>query len=249
MSAAAAFASLVAAFVHTPDVRFTQSPCATVGGRRPNAQCLINDDGINFSALRAELAKRSNEDGAAKLEFAPGLGRFEAMQEIGPHHTTTPREVVEYVVTKLREGDMDEAFTFTCIPNAKRGCHKSSTDWRRRMAWDRARVIGDAPSGTAHEHDAFAEMVRTTYAPLLKTEGYRFIGDDSAWQQKGGLESATAVKEYVVELKTIGGDHMLIKFELVYDWLLHCHLIATVGILSAMSTKSFPGSEDINLDI
>lgn len=171
------------------------------------------------------------------------------MQANGPHHTTTPREVVEYVVTKLRQGEIDEAFAFTCIPMAKRGCHKSSTDWTRRMAWERARVIGGAPSGTAYERDPFAQMVRKTYAPLLQTDGYRFIGDASSWQQKNGLEKATAVKEYVVELKTTKNEHMLVKFKLVYDWLLYCHLIATVDILSAMSSKAFPGSEDINLDI
>ena len=183
------------------------------------------------------------------MEFAPGLGRFDAMQQHGPHHTTTPREVVEYVITKLQEGAIDEAFAFTCIPMAKRGCHKSSTDWTRRMAWDNARVIGGDPSGKAYERDEFAQMVRTAYAPLLQTEGYRFIGDDSAWQQKNGHESATAVKEYVVELKTSAGAHMLVKVKLVYDWLLYCHLIATVGLLSAMSSKAFPGTEEIDLDI
>ena len=42
---------------------------------------------------------------------------------------------------------------------------------------------------------------------------------------------------------------MLVSFKLVYDWLLYCHLIATVRILSAMSSKAFPGTEEIDLDI
>ena len=117
------------------------------------------------------------------------------------------------------------------------------------MAWEKARVIGGAPSGKALPADEFAQMLRTTYAPLFQTVSYRFVGDASSWQQKDGLEKPTSVKEYVVELKTSAGDHMLVKFKLVYDWLLHCHLIATVGILSAMSSKAFPGSEDIDLDI
>ena len=39
------------------------------------------------------------------------------------------------------------------------------------------------------------------YAALLQTKAYRFVGDDSAWQQKGGLEQMTAPKEYVVEVQ------------------------------------------------
>lgn len=202
-----------------------------------------------MAALQEELERRRSEQSCASMAFAPGLGRFEKMQELGPHHTTTPKEVVEYVITKLRQGDVAEAFTFTCIPTAKRGCHKSSTDWSRRMAWDKAREIGGAPSGKAHEAAEFGEMVRAAYAPLLKTEGYRFIGDASNWQLKNGLEKATAVKEYVVEVKTTGGEHLLVRFRLIYDWLLYCHLVATVGVLTATSGKAFPGSEDINLDI
>ena len=79
------------------------------------------------------------------------LGRRDALRELGPHHTTTPKEVVEFVITQLRQGDVDEAFSFTCIPVAKRGCHKSSTDWSRRMAWEKASVIAGAPSGKAYE--------------------------------------------------------------------------------------------------
>ena len=42
---------------------------------------------------------------------------------------------------------------------------------------------------------------RHRYAALLQTKAYRFVGDDSAWQQKGGLEQMTAPKEYVVEVQ------------------------------------------------
>ena len=170
------------------------------------------------------------------------------MQQDGPHHTVTPKEVVEYVVTKLRQGEVKQAFEFTCIPTSKRGCHKSSTVWTRRMAWDKAREIGGDPSGLALEHDDWEKMVRSTYAPLLQTEGYRFIGDSTPWQQKNGRQSATGVKDYMVEVKTTGGDHLLVKFRLIYDWLLHCHLIVNVG-LASLSSNAFPGTEDIDLDI
>lgn len=38
----------------------------------------------------------------------------------------------------------------------------------------------------------------------------------------------TAVKEYMVEVKSCKGEHLLYKFKLVYDWLLFCHLVASV---------------------
>jgi hypothetical protein len=109
-------------------------------------------------------------------------------------------------------------------------------------------VIGGAPSGKALESEDFEAMVRSTYSSMLDTKEYRFIGDSSAWQQKRGHEKMTAVKEYVVETKTAKGDHHLLKFKLVYDWLLYCHLIATVQLF-VLSSNAFPGAEDVNLDI
>ena len=55
-------------------------------------------------------------------------------------------------------------------------------------------------------------------------------------------------QDYMVELKTTRGDHKLIKFKLVYDWLLYCHLIASVQVF-AMTSTAFPGTEEIDLDI
>ena len=127
---------------------------------RAGSSAMALDDGeLSMSALNKELTRRS-EDGSSVLEFAPGLGRFADMQRLGPHHTTTPKEVVEYVVQKLREGNMDEAFTFTCIPVTKRGCHKSSTDWTRRMAWENSRVIGGAPRCAVFAAYLFSRSLR-----------------------------------------------------------------------------------------
>ena len=231
-----------AALFRSPALHAQRSFCRP----RAAARLLLDDSEFSMSSLQKELAKRS-EEGGTKLEFAPGLGRFEKMRRDGPHHTTTPKEVVEYVVTKLQEGDIDAAFEFTCIPVSKRGCHKSSTVWTRRMAWDKARVIGGAPSGKAHERAEFDAMLRGEYVPLLQTSGYRFLGDASAWQRSNGM-SETAVKEYVVEVKTTSGEHRLARFKLVYDWLLYCHLIATVQMFS-LSSNAFPGAEDVDLDI
>ena len=184
--------------------------------RVPAAPRCALEEGDLTAKLQQELARRS--EGGVQLEFAPGMGRMAALQQQGPHHTTTPKEVVEYVIMSLRQKNVTEAFKFTCIPSHKRGCHKSSTDWTRRMAWEKARVIGGAPSGKALESDDFEAMVRSTYGCMLETKEYRFIGDSSAWQQKRGHEKMTAVKEYVVETKTAKGDHLLLKFKLVYDW-------------------------------
>ena len=54
----------------------------------------------------------------------------------------------------------------------------------------------------------------------------------------------TAVKEFVVEMKTSNNEHHLVKFKLVYDWLLYCHLVCSCTLVSASTNKHFPGAED-----
>jgi len=217
--------------------------------RCPHPRCLLNDDADApddkgdslFAELRAEVGRRSRE-GAS-------LGKFAAMQSYGPHHTTTPREVVEFVITELQRGNISQAFAFSAIPVTKRGTHKSSTDWSRRMAWEKAQIIGGAPSGQHHDSEGFEAMVRDKYGALLNTDVFRFLGDATPWQQKNGMEKMTAEKEYLVEVKTKKDDHLLFKFRLVYDWLLYCHLVTSVSMLSASTSKHFPGAEDVSIDI
>ena len=55
-------------------------------------------------------------------------------------------------------------------------------------------------------------------APLLDLDVFRFVGDDTPWQDKGGLEKMTDPKDYVVEVKTRSGEHLILTFKLVYDW-------------------------------
>ena len=114
------------------------------------------------------------------------------------------------------------------------------------MAWDKATVIEGTPSGRTVDKQAFIRMVRSRYAALLDTQQYRFVGDSSAWQNKHG-EKMTAEKEYVVELQTRDGDHQIVSFRLVYDWLVHCHLVAKVHVVSASIGKHFPGADDSSL--
>jgi len=212
-----------------------------VANRRCTACKLLSDDELSFSALLAEAQKRET--------FGLDLGRSHALASRGPHHTTTPKEVVEHVLTMLRTGNVGQAFNFTCIPVTKRGTHKSSTDWTHRMAWEKCQVINDQPSGGYLNERDFRQMVQTRYPSLLETDAFRFVGDDSAWQQKKGKEKMTAVKEFIVEVKTLKEEHLLFKFKLVYDWLVQCHLVASVSALSASTSKHFPGSDDIALDI
>jgi len=195
---------------------------------------------ISFSALRNEMERRGPAD----------LGKFAAMHQLGPHHTTTPKQVVEHVITELREGNISQAFQFSCVPVTKRGTHKTSTDWSQRMAWEKCNVINGAPSGRFVDLTDFEAMVKSRYAALLDTEQFRFVGDASPWQQKQGHEKMTAVKDYVVEVKTRSKEHLLLKFKLVYDWLLFCHLVASVDVMSVDRLgKHFPGSEDLDLSI
>jgi len=110
--------------------------------------------------------------------------------------------------------------------------------------------MGAAPPSS---HDAWAPFVEGLESDVRvrvsRVQGYRFIGDRTSWQQKNGQQKMTAVKEYVVELKTAREEHFLVKMRLVYDWLLYCHLVATVELFAMSSQSAFPGAEDIALDI
>ena len=189
----------VSSVLSVPSIRTSRVQCA---------RCLLDDNTgheISFSALRAEAERRNGAD----------LGKSLALQKLGPHHTTTPKQVVEHVITQLRAGNVSQAFSFTCVPVTKRGTHKSSTDWSQRMAWEKCTVINGAPSGGFVDLPAFETMVKSRYSALLETNMFRFVGDDSPWQQKHGREPMTAVKEYVVEVMTCREEHLLLKFKLV----------------------------------
>lgn len=70
-------------------------------------------DEFSFSALRREAEKRRAQE---------GLGKFDLMRKIGPHHTTSPKEVVEHVVMELRAGELSQAFAFTSMPPWRQVC-------------------------------------------------------------------------------------------------------------------------------
>ena len=94
-----------------------------------------------MSSLRREAETRD-------LVFIEDLGKLDKMRKLGPHHTTAPKQVVEHIVTELRQGNISQAFRFTCNPPWRQGTHASTTDWSVRMAWDKATVIEGTPSGT-----------------------------------------------------------------------------------------------------
>jgi len=190
--------------------------------------------------LRAEASRRGT---------GADLGKRDMLTKIGPHSTTSPKQVVEHIVVELTSGNISQAFRFTAMPPWKQGTHRSTTDWSMRMDWERCKVIHGACSGGVVDMDRFEGLLRSKYAALLETESYRFVGDDSAWQQKNGAEKMTAPKEYTVEVETKKGEHMLLKFKLVYDWLVYCHLVAGVSVFSWDNDRFFPGSLDLECDI
>jgi len=193
---------------------------------------------FSFSALRREAARRGS---------GANLGKFDMLRKIGPHDQTSPRQVIEHVIVELQAGNLSQAFTFTSMPPWRQGVHKSTTDWTQRMAWDKSTIIEGTPSGRTVTLSDFEEMVRTRYGSLLQTEQYRFIGDSSPWQMKDGRAKPTAEKEYMVELRMRNGEHQIVRFKLVYDWLLYCHLVATCTLQSVTISKHFPGAEDTSL--
>ena len=214
--------------------------------RASNLQCSANaGDAFSFAALQKEVSRRD----ASEFKQHQTLNKQHALQKYGPHHTTSPKQVVEHIIREhafarnsatpwpcrptahqarwsfpahaeslSASGNISQAFAFTCVPMNNRGLHKSSTDWSKRMAWDRCRIINDEPSGQFYDHEAFAQMVRERYAPMLGVDGFRFLGDSSAWQQQKGTAKMTDPKQYVVEVKTRRGDHLILDFKLLYDW-------------------------------
>jgi hypothetical protein len=85
----------VAAFLGGNAVHIARRSSRPAQPHRNGSPRLLQDDAaFSMGALRQEIERRGVENGT-KLEFQPGLGRFEKMQRDGPHHTTTPKEVVE----------------------------------------------------------------------------------------------------------------------------------------------------------
>ena len=82
-------------------------------------------------------------------------------------------------------------------------------------------IINGAPSGRPLAYEDFEQMVKARYATLLQTEQYRFVGDATDWQMKQGRESSTAEKEYLVEVQTNKGEHLLVKFKCAVTLPLH----------------------------
>jgi len=205
--------------------------------RLAHCRCSATDDGdVLLRALRAEATRRGET-----------FGKRDMLAKIGPHSTASPKQVVEHVVEELSSmGNISQAFRFTAMPPWKQGTHRSTTDWSQRMDWERCKVIHGTCSGGVVDMEAFEGVLRSKYAALLETKKYRFVGDDSAWQQKGGAEKMTAEKEYVVEVQTKKGEHLLLKFKLVYDWLMYCHLVAAVSVFSWDNERFFPGSGDLS---
>ena len=265
-------ASSSAAYLAGASSRVLGAPRAG-GARRCAVRCSADSaDEFSFASLRAEAERRGRSDG---LFGGEDLGKFDRLRKEGPHDRTSPRQVVEHVLTEMREGDLQQAFDFTSCPPWRQGTHKSSSDWSQRMDWAHSKTIEGVPSGRtcaladfeglvksrcaparnfygAHFGAQFSDAARRRrrYAALLQTKAYRFVGDDSAWQQKGGLEQMTAPKEYVVEVQAGAKEegqrpeHLLVRFELTYDWLVYCHLVSTVSVTALSTERYFPGSDD-----
>ena len=109
-------------------------------------------DSLSFGALRREAAARGS---------SADLGKFDALRKLGPHSTTSPRQVVEHVLTELREGDVQQAFNFTALPPWRQGTHRTITDWTQRMDWEKCQVIHGACSGKLVDRPSFEQLVRS----------------------------------------------------------------------------------------
>ena len=86
--------------------------------RRRRCRCAVrcsadSADEFSFASLRAEAERRGRSDG---LFGGEDLGKFDRLRKEGRHDRTSPRQVVEHVLTEMREGDLQQAFDFTSCP-------------------------------------------------------------------------------------------------------------------------------------
>jgi len=168
------------------------------------------------------------------------LGTFDRMLKEGPAGLMPSESVVEHVLTQVSSGNISQAFRFTCrYPGKPAGVHKSSTDWSKRMNWEKCKIIGGSCTGKSETEATFEEMVKQRFPSMLSTQGYRFVGGAPAWQT-----AASRVVEHVVEVQTRDQQQLLFRFKLVYNPLLDCHLVAAVSTMATSTSKYFPGADD-----
>ena len=133
------------------------------GARRCAVRCSADSaDEFSFASLRAEAERRGRSDG---LFGGEDLGKFDRLRKEGPHDRTSPRQVVEHVLTEMREGDLQQAFDFTSCPPWRQGTHKSSSDWSQRMDWAHSKTIEGVPSGRTCALADFEGLVKSRCAP------------------------------------------------------------------------------------
>merc|ERR1719446_1473643 len=81
----------------------------------------------SMSELMKEAQKRT-----------PKLGTMDRMIKDGPSMHTSSQNVVEFVLSQVAAGNISQAFRFTARGGGKpAGVHKSSTDWSKRMNWEK----------------------------------------------------------------------------------------------------------------
>ena len=190
---------------------------------------------ISFMALMREAQRRDTGN--------ENLGTFDRMLKEGPAGLMPSESVVEHVLTQVSSGNISQAFRFTCrYPGKPAGVHKSSTDWSKRMNWEKGRVISGACSGRSETEEDFSQMLQQRYPTMLVTKAYRFVGGEAPWYQQ-------RVVEHMVEVQTSQDEQLLYRFKLVYEPLLHCHLIASVSMIATSTERFFPGAEGCDAEI
>tara|TARA_B110001452_G_scaffold150782_1_gene125492 strand:+ start:21 stop:791 length:771 start_codon:yes stop_codon:yes gene_type:complete len=173
----------------------------------------------------------------------PKLGTMDRMIKDGPSMHTSSQNVVEFVLSQVAAGNISQAFRFTARGGGKpAGVHKSSTDWSKRMNWEKGRVISGACSGRSETEEDFSQMLQQRYPTMLVTKAYRFVGGEAPWYQQ-------RVVEHMVEVQTSQDEQLLYRFKLVYEPLLHCHLIASVSMIATSTERFFPGAEGCDAEI
>jgi len=168
---------------------------------------------MSFSAFLDEARRR-------------GLDKFERLRTKGPHAETSPRTVIEFVLTSLQQGDVESAFKFTALPPGSGGRGMANAPLDKRIDWFTARVIKGNPTGNVVNLDEFTALVRDRLRFVMDSNGFTFVGAAPKWGKPH--VPVHADQEYFVEVGSA-----LVRIYLTYQWLFTCHVVTGVQVLRA----------------
>lgn len=197
-----------------------------------------------------ELPPEARFAAEARKRTVLGTSAYDRMHAAGAEGGAVfaPKAIVQFALLACMSGDLRSAFRFSTVPAWATSLHASATDASRRCSWRCSTEINGHCSGEVLDFDAWADEVRTHYAPLLAARNFTLIGRPADWGEDGpategqrGRKHPDAL-DYFAELTlaSAGADApptCLAHLKLVYNRRLEgCHTICCVQLYHAGAT-------------